>query len=108
MLKPLDKTEMADLFGIYFGQDYDLFTNYDESKPMIPQLVKSYKKDCSSQDLNNVISELKTLIGLEYSEEKLRDKIFPKLGISISTSYVGLTYQGFLEKVLEELSRNFR
>ena len=103
MLKHLDETEMADLFGIYFGQDYDLFTNYDGSKPMIPQLVESYKKDCSLKDLDNAISELETLIGLEYSEEKLRDKLFPKLGISISTSYLGLTHKEFLIEVLGEL-----
>ena len=98
MLNHLNKTEMADLFGIYFGQDYDLFTNYDESKSMIPRLVKSYKKDCSPQDIYNIINELKELIGLGYSEENLRDNFFTKLGISISTFYVGLTYQGFLEK----------
>lgn len=105
MSSPLQKTEMADLFGIYFCQDYDLFTNIDWEKPFISQVVASYKKDCSDKELGQVIEELTTLITFKYSEEKLKNEVFPDLGIEMSMSKLGLTYHGFLEEVLEELTK---
>ena len=105
MLKPLQKTKMADLFGIYFCQDYDLFTDVDWEKPFIFQVVSSYKNDSTRTELTEVIEELATLIAYEYTEDKLKNKVFPDLGIEMSMSKLGLTHREFLEKVLEELER---
>ena len=95
--------EIAQLFGIYFGQDKDLFTEIDLNKPMIPQLIASYKQDCSPENLERVVQELKELISLNYSEEKLKDEVFPEIGAPINTAYFGLGYQEFLIEVLRIL-----
>lgn len=105
MVNPYNGTELFQMFSVYFGQDYDLFTNVDKSKPFIPQVVGSYKHDIESvpKDLEQCISELRTLISLEYQENKLEDEIFPKLGIAINLSYLKLTHQEFLKEVLQAL-----
>ena len=105
MLEPLDKTKLADLFTIYFGQDYDLFTKIDESKPFIPQAIASYKQDSNTVSTSKAIAELRTLINLNYSEKELK-KVFRKLGSSLNISYYGLTHQEFLIEVLEALERD--
>ena len=103
MLKPLGKTELFQLFAGNFSQDYYLFTDVDWDKPFIPQVVKTYKKDCSPQQLEQAIKELKTLLALEYSEEQLRDEVFPELVIEMSMAKLGLTHREFLIEVLKNL-----
>ena len=105
MVNLYNGTELFQMFAIYFGQDYDLFTNVDKSKPFIPQVVESYKHNIESvpKVLEQCISELKTLVSFEYSENKLEDEIFPELGIAINLSHLKVTHQEFLKEVLKAL-----
>lgn len=50
---PYQDLEIYQLFGIYFGQDKDLFTDIDPDSPIIPQLVASYKRDCEPEPKGN-------------------------------------------------------
>ena len=99
-LKFVEETELFQLFGGRFGQDFKLFVEIDESKPLIPQLVADYKKYCQSEDLEQAIKELKQLIHQEYSEEKLEEEIFPALDINLYAPYYGLSHQKLLIEVL--------
>lgn len=106
MLEPLEKTELFQLFAGNFSQDYYLFTDVDWDKPFIPQVVETYRKDCSPQQLEQAIKELNTLLALEYSEEQLKDEIFPELVIEMSMTKLGLTHQKFLIEVFNALKRH--
>ena len=105
MVNLYNGTELFQMFAVYFGQDYNLFTNVDKNKPFIQQVVESYKHDIESvpKNLEQCISELRTLISLKYPENKLKDEIFPKLGIGINLSHLKVTHQEFLEEVLKAL-----
>ena len=95
--------ELERFFTPYFGQRYELFTEVDDNKPFVPQVVASFKKDCSIDEVEKTIEELKKLIALNYSEEKLEDEIYPSLGINIYVPAFELTHKEFLMEVLKEL-----
>ena len=95
--------ELERFFTPYFGQRYELFTEVDDDEPFIPQIVASFKKDSSIDEVEKTIKELKELIALNYSEEKLEDEIYPSLGIDIYVPAFELTHKEFLIEVLKEL-----
>ena len=100
------RSEIQQLFTPYFGQDYDLFFDYDSSKPFMNQAVTAYKKDCEDvpEDIQKCIAELKEILTHNYSEQQLENEIFPLYGIAGDPDYK-MSHREFLEKVVEELER---
>lgn len=95
--------QIAELFGSYFHQDYDLMVeDFDRAKPIIIQLVKGYKNDSPQEDINKAISELKELISKHYTDIVL-ENLFNEFGISLDTKKLGYTNQQFLIEVLKIL-----
>ena len=103
MVNYYKRTPMYTLFVVYFGQDYDLFTDINRDKPLIPQFIQSFKRDCSSSELKRCIDELSNLIAFNYSEEELKNQVFSKLRIPGNPGYYGLSHQQFLREVLKVL-----
>ena len=95
--------QIAELFGTYFHQDYDLMVeNFDRSKPTIPQLVQGYKNDSPQEDIDEAINELKGLINEHYTSDIL-ESLFDRWGISLDNKRLGYTNQQFLIEVLRIL-----
>ena len=91
------------MFSEYFSQSYDdLYQKYNSYR-IIPLAVASYKKRVEPVAVKLSISEIERLIDKEYDEKTLKHKIFPKYGIKVEMSKLGVTYIGFLERVHEEL-----
>ena len=91
------------LFSEYFGQSYDeLYQKYNSYR-IIPLAVASYKERVEPVVVKLSISEIEGLIDREYDEKTLKNQIFPKYGIKVEMSKLGVTYIGFLERVHEEL-----
>ena len=91
------------LFKEYFGQNYDeLYQKYNSYR-IIPLAVASYKERVDPVVVKLSISQIDELIGKEYDEKTIRDKIFPKYGIKVEIFKLGVSYIGFLERVHEEL-----
>ena len=87
----------------YFGQSYDeLYQKYNSYR-IIPLAVASYKERVDPVAVKLSISEIEGLIDREYDEKTLKNQIFPKYGIKVEMSKLGVTYIGFLERVHEEL-----
>ena len=87
----------------YFGQSYDeLYQKYNSYR-IIPLAVASYKERVEPVAVKLSISEIEGLINREYDEKTLKNRIFPKYGIKVEMSKLGVTYIGFLERVHEEL-----
>ena len=103
----LNNYELLQLFGAYFGQDHDLFFDYDPNKSFLTQAVAAYKRDCelSPEDIQKCIGEIKEILSHGYSEEKLEHEIIPLYEIPSNPDFFKLSHQEFLEKVLEELER---
>ena len=91
------------LFSEYFSQSYnDLYQKYNSYR-IIPLAVASYKERVDPTVVKLSILEIERLINKEYDEKTLRHKIFPKYGIKVEMSKLGVTYIGFLERVYEKL-----
>ena len=97
-------TEIFQLFGGYFNQDYDVMVeNFDRTQPIVPQLTRGYKKGRTQKYVNKAIQELENLIEENYSEDSLDNTIFGKLGIALYPPAIGFTHKQFLREVLKVL-----
>ena len=104
-VEPKD-TEISQLFSIYFGQDFDLFFDYDKSKSFTEQAISAYKKDCEDvpEDIQRCIQELKEIINHNYCEQQLENEVFPAY-YTAGDPDDKLNHREFLEKLVEELER---
>lgn len=93
------------LFTNYFGEDYQEFTEINENKPLLSQIVESYQQYEYDFEVEKSIHELSTLISKGYSEAQLKNEILPKLGFAlpVSVAKLGGAYQVFLELLYEKL-----
>ena len=95
--------QIAELFGTYFHQNCDLMVkDFDDNKPIVPQLVQAYKENSQQEDINEAASEVEDLIRKHYNANIL-DELFTELGIEIDIMAHGYTYQQFLIEVLKLL-----
>ena len=100
--KALEKMypELFTMFSAYFNQYFDTLTeNFDEDKPVVPQVTYAYKKICKKWQIEVIAKELECLINMQYTEDLL-DKITSELGMWIDVHYYGYTYEQFLREVL--------
>lgn len=95
--------QIAELFGTYFHQDYDLMVkNFDRSEPTIPQLVQGYKNDSPQEDIEEAINELEGLIN-KHCTSNVLESLFDRWGVSLDHQRLGYTNQQFLIEVLRIL-----
>ena len=91
------------MFSAYFHQNFETTTeDYDENKPIVPQITYNYKRDCTDRHIEATIKELEDLINKHYTEDLL-DKITYELGMWIKVSYYGYTHNQFLREIVQLL-----
>ena len=93
------------LFPCYFGKDYQDYTDIDERKGLVSQIVASYKESVPEVEVEKSINELSNIIDKRYSEERLKNEILPRFGfdLPVSVDKLGGAYQVFLELLSEKL-----
>ena len=99
----IEETELFQLFGSFFHQDYDLMIDVDENVSLIKQLSQAYVTGSTKKNIDNAIKELRLVIDRQFSEDYLENTIYEELGIDIDPEFHGYTYQGFLNDVLRNL-----
>ena len=99
----IEETELFQLFGSFFHQDYDLMIDVDENVSLIKQLSQAYVTGSTKKSIDKAIKELSLVIDRQFSEDYLEDIIYEELGIDIDPKFHGYTYQGFLKDVLRNL-----
>ena len=92
--------------SIYFGQDYDLFFDYDKNKPYIEQAVSAFKKDSVNdpESIPQCIKEIREIQNKNYTDQYLQENLLPEFGL-FGDPDEKLNIQEFLEKIVEELER---
>ena len=47
------------MFSAYFHQNYETTTeDYDENKPVVPQITYNYKRDCNKKNIEATIKDI--------------------------------------------------
>ena len=99
----LEETELFQLFGGFFHQDYDLMVDINEEESLVKQFIQAYVKGSNKDSIESAINELKQIVYKQFSEDLLETEVYERLGIEIDPEFHGYTYQGFLEAVLSYL-----
>ena len=99
----IEETELFQLFGSFFHQDYDLMIDVDENVALIKQLSQAYVTGSTKENLDKAIKGLRLVVDRQFPEDYLESTIYEELGINIDPEFYGYTYQEFLNDVLRNL-----
>lgn len=99
------KDQYPSLFHFFAGYFFDGWEKAhfpNKESPTYEDLVDVFTSNATHELLQQVINELYDLISLNLDEDQLLDTTL-RLGLNIYPPAIGLTYQAWLERVLDLL-----
>jgi hypothetical protein len=95
--------ELGQFLGGYFHQDW----SYEQRRigGSFADVVRSFLTTNPATTVMQTIRELTEFLGLELSEEELRDTLLHEFGSYVRAPGLGLTYRQWLEAVLAILQQ---
>ena len=98
---------LRDFFAGYFPQYWEKFYKwFDGEQPNYQVVIGVFISETSEEHISRIISMLEHLIGQKHSEDELEEIIFFTLHCRFSVRKEGITYQEWLESILEILQNH--
>lgn len=95
--------ELGQFFGGYFHQHWKELYDWEGKEPTFEPIVHLCIHESSGDELRKTIEQLEQLISQRLDEQELRQVVTRTLGANIYAQGMGMTYQRWLEEVLEIL-----
>jgi hypothetical protein len=98
--------ELKHLFVAYLNQFWKQLYNWNGKTPNYKDVIRLYKHESSNEEILIAITELELLLAQNLDEEELHQVVNRTLGSALYVPALGMTYQEWLNSVLEILKNS--
>jgi hypothetical protein len=98
--------ELKHLFANYLNQFWKQLYKWGEKTPNYQDVIRLYKHEAGDEQITQAIKELELLLAQNLDEEDLYQMVHRTLGSSLYVPSLEMTYQEWLNSVLEILKNS--